>query len=115
MRRAARWLWDHKRLVVGTTAVAAGAYAGYVVWQKKRELEALCEELLSLQGTQARSEESAAKEHFDKSQPQVNSLLSIEMPKVAAQLKRLLDTKALMQKLKPVSYTHLTLPTILLV
>ena len=57
-RRAARWFWDHKRLVVGTSFAAAGAYTGYVLWQKKRELDALCEELMSTQGPLARNEES---------------------------------------------------------
>eukprot|EP00320_Phaeocystis_rex_P012539 CAMPEP_0119066586 /NCGR_PEP_ID=MMETSP1178-20130426/9105_1 /TAXON_ID=33656 /ORGANISM="unid sp, Strain CCMP2000" /LENGTH=61 /DNA_ID=CAMNT_0007048197 /DNA_START=25 /DNA_END=206 /DNA_ORIENTATION=+ len=59
-RRAARWLWDHKRLVVGTSLAAAGAYTGYVLWQKKRELDALCEELMGTQGVLARNEESRA-------------------------------------------------------
>ena len=58
-RRAARWVWDHKRLVVGTSLAAAGAYTGYVLWQKKLELDALCEELMGTQAAPvARNEES---------------------------------------------------------
>ena len=58
VKSAARWLWDHKKLVVGTSLAAAGAYAGYVMYQKKRELDALCEELMGQVSTTSRSEES---------------------------------------------------------
>ena len=58
MRRAARWAWDHKRLILGTSLAAAGAYGAYVVYQKKKDFDALCEELMGMQGAAARSEES---------------------------------------------------------
>ena len=98
-RRAARWVWDHKRLVIGTSLAAAGAYTGYVLWQKKLELDALCEELM---GTQAasRNEESRAREHFDVTQQEARAVLGREMPRVHAQLKRLLDTEALTLELR---------------
>jgi len=99
-RRAARWFWDHKRLVVGTSFAAAGAYTGYVLWQKKRELDALCEELMSTQGPLARNEESRAREHFEVTQQEVRAVLGREMPRVHAQLKRLLDTEALTVELR---------------
>ena len=98
-RRAARWVWDHKRLVISTSLAAAGAYTGYVLWQKKLELDALCEELM---GTQAasRNEESRAREHFDVTQQEARAVLGREMPRVHAQLKRLLDTEALTLELR---------------
>ena len=100
-RRAARWVWDHKRLVVGTSLAAAGAYTGYVLWQKKLELDALCEELMGTQAAPvARNEESRAREHFDVTQQEARAVLGREMPRVHAQLKRLLDTEALTLELR---------------
>jgi len=101
MKSAARWVWNHKRLLVGTSVVAAGAYAGYVAWQKKREFDALCEELLGVQGgARPRTDETRAKEHFDATQQEVNGVVSRELTKVRQQLKRLLDTEALTQELR---------------
>ena len=100
-KSAARWVWNHKRLIVGTSVVAAGAYAGYVAWQKKREFDALCEELLGVQGgARPRTDEARAKEHFDATQHEVNGVVSREIPKLRQQLKRLLDTEALTQELR---------------
>ena len=100
-RRAARWVWDHKRLVVGTSLAAAGAYTGYVLWQKKLELDALCEELMGTQAAPvARNEESRAREHFDVTQQEARAVLGREMPRMHAQLKRLLDTEALTLELR---------------
>ena len=100
-RRAARWVWDHKRLVIGTSLAAAGAYAGYVLWQKKLELDALCEELMGTQAAPvARNEEARAREHFDVTQQEARAVLGREMPRVNAQLKRLLDTEALTLELR---------------
>lgn len=100
-RRAARWVWDHKRLVIGTSLAAAGAYAGYVLWQKKLELDALCEELMGSQASPvARNEEARAREHFDVTQQEARAVLGREMPRVNAQLKRLLDTEALTLELR---------------
>ena len=40
-----RWAWRHRRGIVGTGIVAAGAYGAYVVYRKKRELEDLLDSL----------------------------------------------------------------------
>jgi len=87
--------------VIGTSLAAAGAYAGYVLWQKKLELEALCEELMGTQAAPvARNEEARAREHFDVTQQEARAVLGREMPRVNAQLKRLLDTEALTLELR---------------
>merc|ERR1719231_1168456 len=50
--------------------------------------------------TTSSSEESRAREPFDLTQQELNAVLAREMPKVQAQLKRLLDTEALTQELR---------------
>ena len=44
------WVWRHRRAIVGTSLAAAGTYAAYVVYQKKRQFDAICAELLAPTG-----------------------------------------------------------------
>ena len=42
----ARWAWRRRRVIIGASVVAGGAYAAYLVYKKKQEFDQLCQELL---------------------------------------------------------------------
>ena len=88
------WLWRHRRAIVGTSLAAAGTYALYVAYRKKRELDALCAELLSPSASAAPDREKRVREHFDATQRESDNVLSRELGKTQARLQQLLDTDA---------------------
>ena len=110
-------------MIVGGAIVAGGAYAGYLVWQQKRDLEQLLfEALLSNSERPLTGEEKETRcarsacprlacrpasrrarrlrNHFEDTQRECEAALGRELPRVLEQLSQLLDMHAIRSQLQ---------------
>ena len=95
------WVWRRRRTIAIGSAVAAGAYGAYQLWQKKRDVEDLLQSFGFLSKRRAASREAGVREHFEATQREADRiLLDDAIPRLQLQISRLLDTDSFKQNMR---------------
>lgn len=98
MLRALSWVHKHRRQIAGVSLAAGGAYAAYVLWKKKCELESICQELMQPGPDETR--EARVREHFEAAQRESDLLLTRELQKMQSHIASSLDTESFRSRMR---------------